>query len=80
MTWTYSEMSEKYQKINLQMKDKNSELDAYREIIEKQREEIDSLRREEKRIYSNNMRASQMFYINTSKDRVPKCSDECVIY
>ncbi len=73
-------MSEKFQKMDLQMKDKNSELDGYREIIEKQREEIDSLRREEKRIYSNNMRASQMFYINTSKDRVPKCSDECVIY
>jgi hypothetical protein len=80
MTKTYSEMSEKFQKMDLQMKDKNSELDGYREIIEKQREEIDSLRREEKRIYSNNMRASQMFYINTSKDRVPKCSDECVIY
>lgn len=80
MTKTYSEMSEKFQKMDLQMKDKNSELDGYKEIIEKQREEIDSLRREEKRIYSNNMRASQMFYINTSKDRVPKCSDECVIY
>ena len=35
MTKTYSEMSEKFQKMDLQMKDKNSELDGYREIVEK---------------------------------------------
>ena len=80
MTESYTAMNEKFLKMDMGIKEKNAEIDNYREVMDKQREEIDLLRKDEKKVFSNNMRASQMFYINTSKDKVPKCSEDCVIF
>jgi hypothetical protein len=63
------------------LKDKFAELEIYKEKIERQEIEMDNLRREEDKKYNtSSMRNSKMFYINTSNQKSPKCTESCIIF
>jgi hypothetical protein len=59
------------------LREKTQELESLRFLFQKQSEDLDKYKKEEKKSL---MRNSHMFHINATPDKVPKCTDDCLIF
>lgn len=71
---------EKLEVTEIKLQEKISELETARGIIDKYTQETEKVKKDDKKQNYTTLRSSHLFHINTSTDKVPKCTDDCVIY
>lgn len=72
------QLQEKINTLDSDINDKSIDIQILREVINKRDEELETLR--DKRGNGLRVSNSAMFHINTKQDKVPRCSEDCIIF